>query len=133
MKGDTTSPLPVRFVPASQAACYWRKIVRHYTVKLGVTIPVRPYVGINGRLWPTIEEVQELTLPLWESIEETHRTRCEKFREALRLLREAGLHEQAEALQGPKWVEPTLMVEPRPATGNYTVDPFVGWRVRTQG
>ena len=105
------------------------RMIKHYCVKVGVTIPVSPYVGLNGPLWPSLEEVQELTLPLWESTEETHRIRCEKFREALRLLREAGLHEQAAALQGPIWVEPTIRVAPRRASGNYTVDPFVGWRV----
>ncbi len=87
-----------------------------------------PYVGLNeSKKWPTDAEVKALAGPLLKAHNAAHRSRCAKFREALRLLREAGLHAQAEALQGPEYVEPKVRVEPRPAGGNYTIDPFVGW------
>jgi hypothetical protein len=97
----------------------------------GHYVELVPYVGLNGaKRWPTNAEVDALAGPLLKAHKAAHYERRAKFREALRLLREAGLHAQAEALKGPEYVEPKVRVEPRPATGNYTIDPFVGWWVK---
>ena len=98
----------------------------------GHYVEIVPYVGLNGaKRWPTTEEVKALAGPLLRAHNTAHYERCAKFREALGLLREAGLHAQAEALKGPEYVEPKVRVEPRPATlGRFTIGPFVGWWVR---
>lgn len=94
----------------------------------GHYVDLIPYVGMNeSKRWPTTAEVETLAGPLLKAHKAAHYQRCAKFREAVRLLREAGLHAQAEALQGPEYVEPKVRIEPRLAEGNYTVDPFVGW------
>lgn len=95
----------------------------------GHYVELVPYVGLNGaKRWP--QYVAALAGPLIKAHRAAHFERCAKFREALRLLREVGLNEQAEALQGPQYVEPKLRIEPRPADGNYTIQPFVGWWVK---
>lgn len=104
-------------------------MAKHYAVAIGLTVPVEPYVGINGQRWPTIEEVAELVLPLWAEKNKAHNAKVEAVREARQVLQAAGMAAEAERIAFPKWEEPAWRVEPRPASGNYTIDPFAGWWV----